>query len=210
MVDPYDDDDRAPERLSGGDGPRINWTAAAVIVVLIAGAVLLARAAHHDSRRAAAGREHTLPPGPAPTLPANTPPLHLGTVFLEHLPECTRTDHRHRLSVALGVTNLGSKALVLLGATPLTSDAVLVQPVGERLLTGGCAGTSAKGPVRLAPGADAVVALSFRIGAGCPRHALVSAEVGFDGGHAGIVHADSSLLANLDRLDFVQCGGTTA
>lgn len=206
MVDPGHEHE--PEQLPGGNAPRVNMTAVAVLVVLIAGAVLLARAAHHDTRPAAAHRHQSIPPGPTPTGTV-APKVHVGSVFLEHLLQCTRTDHRHMLSVALGVTNLGAHPLLLLGATGVSSDAVLVQPLGVRIGASGCKGSTTPMPVRIRPGRDAVVTLAFRIGAACPRHALVSARVSFDGGSAGVVHADSSQLANLDRLDFAQCGATT-
>ena len=203
MVDP-DHGEHPPEQLAGGEGPRVQWAAIAVVVVLVAGAVLLARAAHHDTRPSAAHRE-TVPPGPVPTASSTKPAVHVGTVYLEHLDQCTQTDHRHHLSVALGVTNLGHRSLVLLRVTPVTSDASLVQPNDVHIGKRGCAITSPDDTVRLAPGAAAVVNLGFRVGPGCPRHALVSAQVSFDSGAAGIVHADSSQLANLDRLNFVQC-----
>ena len=162
---------------------------------------MLARAAHHDARPAVAHHRLTVPPAPAPA-----PAVHVGSVFLEHLLQCTETDHRHRLSVALGVTNLGGRALLLVGAAGVSSDVRVVQPTTVRFGTQGCGRGGASPPVRLQPGGDAVVMLAFRIGRTCPRHALVSARVAFDGGPVGIVHADSSQLANLDVLGFVQCG----
>jgi hypothetical protein len=203
MVDPYDDD-REPEQLTGGDGPRLNWTAVAVVVVLIAAAVLLARSAHHETRAVADRREHSVPPAPG----ASTPVIKLGTIFLARMLQCTRTDHRHQLSVAVGVTNLGSHSLTLVNAAGITSDAVLVQPLGVRIGTAGCASSALEHPIRIGPGRDAVVTLVFRVGAACPRNTLVSARVSFDGGSAGVVHADSSQLEDLDRLDFVQCAAT--
>lgn len=202
MVDRYDDHE--PEQLAGGDGPRLNWTAVAVVVVLIAAAVLLARSASHESRSATDRHKRSIPPAPAPS----TPVIKAGTIFLAHMLQCTRTDHRHQLSVAVGVTNLGSRALTLINAAGITSDAVLVQPLGVRIGTDGCAASALQHPVRIGPGRDAVVTLAFRVGSACPRHALVSARVSFDGGSAGVVHADSSQLENLDRLKFVQCAAT--
>jgi hypothetical protein len=206
MVDP-DRDAHDPEQLDGGDSPRVNWTAVAVLVVLVAGAVLLARAAHHDNPRAAAHR-NVIQPGPAPTATTTESRVHVGSVFLEHLLQCTRTDHHHRLTVALGVTNLGGRSLLLVSAVGVSSDLILVQPMSVRFGAHKCGGAPLPGPVRINPGADAVVTVAFRIGAECPRHALVSARVSFDGGRAGIVHADSAQLADLDRLNFVQCGAT--
>lgn len=196
-------DEHEPEQLSGGDGPRLNWSAIAVVVVLVAGAVLLVRANHHDSRTAAnRHKESTALPLPAPS---SVRRVHVGSVYLQHMLQCTRTDHRHHLSVALGVTNLGGNSLRLVDASGVSSDAVLVQPLGFRVGKRSCASSAAAVPFRLAPGADAVVTFTFRVGSLCPRHALVSARVAFDAGSSGVVHADSSQLANLDLLRFVQC-----
>ena len=202
MVEPGQDD--APEQLSGGDGTRLNWSGIAVVVVLVAGAVLLARANHHDARPTAHRHHQSAPPVPLPP-PTPIRRVHIGSVFIEHLLQCTRTDHRHHLSVAMGVTNLGGHALRLVGASGVTSNAFLVAPVGFQIGTQACASGPASVPYRLGPGRDAVVTVTFRVGSACPRHALVSAQVAFDAGSAGVVHADSSQLANLDRLNFVQC-----
>jgi hypothetical protein len=200
-------DEPAPEQLTGGDGSRTRWTALAVVAVLAAGSVLLVRAQHHPSgthRNASAHRHDiTAPPAPAPT--ATKPRVNAGSVFLEHLPQCTRTDHRHRLWVAVGVTNLGSQPLLLVGATGVTSDPVLVRLAGLRLGASPCGVASRATPLRLAPAGDAVVRLDFHIGNGCPRDALVSARVSFDAGRRGLVHADSSELANLGTVGFAQC-----
>lgn len=201
MIDP-DRDAANPERLSGGEGLRVNWTAVAVVVVLVAGAIVLARAAHRDPPHHAA--DHRPNVVPAPALPSTGPQVHLGSVFLERLMRCTRTDHQHMLSLGLGVTNLGSRSLVLVGASGITSDAVLVQPVGSRIGTAGCGQSAPEQSVHLDPGGAAVVTVAFRVGAACPRRAFVSARVSFDGGRAGIVHADYSELP-VDRFDFVQC-----
>ena len=195
-------DEHEPEQLSGGDGPRLNWSAIAVVIVLVAGALVLARANHHHAHPAADGHQRSSQPLP---VPSSVPRAHVGSVFLGHLSQCTRTDHRHHLSVAVGVTNLGGHSLQLVSAAGVSSDLVLVQPVGVRFGTRSCAGTAAAVPFRLSPGDDAVVTLTFRVGALCPRHALVSAQVAFDAGSAGVVHADSSQLADLDKLRFTQC-----
>ena len=200
MVEP-DRDEHEPEQLSGGDSPRVNWPAAAVVVVLIVGAVLLARAAHHASRPAASRHPQTSSPAPSPAAPS--PQVHVGSVFLERL--CARTDHQHFLAMALGVTNLSAHRLVLLGATGVSSDDRLVQPLDSVAGSQGCGAqrVTAK-PVRLAPGDAARVAVTFRIGTACPRQAFVSARVSFDGGRFGVVHADYSELA-LAPMTFVQC-----
>ena len=197
-------DEHEPEQLAGGDGPRLNWSAIAVVLVLVAGAVLLARANHHDARPAANRHHQSTRPLPLPA-PTKVRRVHIGSVFIEHLLQCTRTDHRHHLSVAMGVTNLGGHALRLVGASGITSNAFLVAPVGFQVGTQPCAGTPSAVPFRIAPGHDAVVTVTFRVGPVCPRHALVSAQVAFDAGSAGVVHADTSQLANLDLLNFAQC-----
>lgn len=201
MVDP-DGVAPPPEQLPGGDRPRVNWSAVAVVLVLVAGAVLLARVAHHNHRQRAA--EHQQHPVPAPALPSAAPQVHLGSVFLEQLTRCTHTDHQHVLSLGFGVTNLGAHPLVLVGAAGITTDAVLVHPLGSRIGTEGCGQSVSGHPVRLDPGGDAVVTVAFRIGVTCPRRAFVSARLSFDGGPAGIVHADYSQLP-VDRFAFVQC-----
>src|SRR6476469_2185248 len=124
MVEPGHDE-HEPEQLAGGDEPRVRWTAVVAVAVLVAGAVLLARAGHHPARPSAAHRHVSLPPAPAPT--TTKPAVHVGSVFLEHLLQCTHTDHRHRLSVAVGVTNLGGRSLLLVSAAGVSSNVVLVQ-----------------------------------------------------------------------------------
>ena len=76
---------------------------------------------------------------------------------------------------------------------------------GVRLGLGSCAAAGGTDPVRLAPAANAVVAMTFRVGEECPRNTLIAARVTFDTGATGIVHADSSELTNLDGLRFAQC-----
>ena len=203
MVEPGHNE-HEPDQLSGGDAPRVNWSAVAVVVVLVAGAVLLARANHHSASPAANRHHQSAQPVPLP-VPTSVRRVHIGSVFIEHLLQCTRTDHRHHLSVAMGVTNLGGHALRLVGASGITSNAFLVAPVGFQVGSQACAHAPATVPYRIAPGHDAVVTVTFRVGSACPRHALVSASVAFDAGTAGVVHADSSQLANLDRLNFGQC-----
>jgi len=205
MADP-DDVEHEPDHLAGGDSPRVQWVVAAVIAVLIAGAVLFARAGHHDARPAASHRE-TVPPGPAPTATATAESreVHVGSVYLEHMIQCTVTNHNHYLRVSLRVINLSADALELVGVSAISSNSLFVKEQSAQVARHGCAGAPGKTPMRLQPGGAAVATFEFRVGPFCPRRVLVSARVSFDGGSAGVVHADSSQLANLDRLNFVQC-----
>jgi len=191
----YDDE------LSPADASRARWVAGAVALVLLVGGILIARTTPHHAHRHAAAQ----PPinGPAPA--AETKHVHLGTIFLEHLPECTTTDHLHRLTVALGVTNLGARTLHLVSAAGVTSDPFAVRPTAQSLGRLPCGVVPASDTVQIRPAAVAVVRLHFYVTDKCPRTALVSARIGFDGGRAGVVHADSSELANLAELDFSQC-----
>jgi hypothetical protein len=191
----YDDE------LSPADASRARWAVAGVAVVLLAGGILLAHASPHHAVRHTSADEPA--PGPAPG--EVTEHVHLGTVFLEHLPACTTTDHRHQLTVALGVTNLGARTLRLISATGLTSDPFAVRPTAQSLGRLPCGGIRASRVVQIRPAAVAVVRLHFYVTDKCPRAALVSARIGFDGGRAGVVHADSSELADLGELDFAQC-----
>jgi hypothetical protein len=131
--------------------------------------------------------------------------VHLGSVFLEHLPQCTSTDHRHRLTVAVAVTNLGDKALRLVSVSGLTSNPFVVRPTALSIGAPPCGRTRADRVVHIASGGEAVVRLQFYVADKCPGNALVSARIAFDGGRAGPIHADSSQLANLAQLDFTQC-----
>ena len=195
--------DPGPDLLSGGDNRSTGRRAALTVAVMGAlalGAFLLVRA---DPQRTGGSRETaaTAPPTPA----SHRPAAPSGSVFLEHLPRCTRTDHHHALTVAFGVSNLGPGALVLLGATPLTSDDGVLRLTGLRLGDGTCAGHGSNDPVRLAPADQTVVAMTFRVSARCPHGSLLAARVSFDAGSSGIVHSDSSALTDLNRLDFAQC-----
>lgn len=193
----------APDFLTGGgDRPRarraVLIVAAASVVALGSGlAALLALDGSEGSRKTAATA--------TPTSPSRDPDSVAGPVFLEHLPKCTRTDHHHVLTLAFGVSNLGRASLVLLGASPILDGDDVLRLARVRLGAHMCAARAGRQPVRLAPADEAVVAMTFHIGARCPHESLVAARVTFDAGPAGVVHSDSSALTDLSRLGFAQC-----
>jgi hypothetical protein len=190
------------DELSAAESSRTRWVAGAVALVLAAAGITIARAGHSSSPK------HRAPPPPisAPAPVAARHPVHLGSVFLEHLPQCTVTDHRHNLSVAVAVTNLGDRSLQLVGASGLTSDTFVVRPTTVSVGSPPCGRPPVGHLVHVASGDVVVVRLQFYVADKCPDDALVSARIAFDGGRRGIIHADSSQLADLSQLTFVQCG----
>ena len=193
--------DPSPDLLSGGDRSRLTRTVlvSVAVGVLAIAAVVLAVAGGHSpsgSRRTAA----TATPATGQRAPVSP-----GSVFLEHLPKCTRTDHRNLLSVAFAVNNLGSGPLLLLGASSLSGTDGVLRLNRVRLGVDECADRGRRQPIRLAPSDVAVVAMTFHVSARCPHDSLVAARVTFDAGAAGIVHSDSSALTDVRRLSFAQC-----
>jgi hypothetical protein len=178
----------------------------AIIGAVAVGAVVLAGAVRHhpSASRETGSTEAGSPEAPSPTA-GHQSDEPSGSVFLEHLPKCTQTDHHSTLTVAFTVNNLGAGPLVLLGAAPLTGGDDALRLTRVRLGADACAGDGGARPVRLARAGSAVVAMSFRVGARCPDASPVAARVTFDAGPAGIVHADSSALTDLSRLAFAQC-----
>jgi hypothetical protein len=170
-----------------------------VVGVVAIGGVVLARGRSHQ---AAGHRAAATGASPASTHRSVNSP---GSVFLEHLPKCTRTDHHHVLTVAFGVTNLGPKSLLLLAAAPLTSDDGVLRLTRVRLGVDACGAGGGKNPIELAPTGEAVAAMTFHVNAECPHRTIVAARVTFEAGGGGIVHSDSSGLANLSELTFAQC-----
>jgi hypothetical protein len=200
MTVPGDSDPR-PDVLSGGrNRPRVRRPTliGTVAGALVVGALVLATAV---TRHSIGSNQTAATPTPTTQRPAEPS----GSVFLEHLPTCTRTDHHDVLTVAFGVSNLGPGSLVLLGAQPRVSDEDVLQLTRVRLGVAPCADAGGRGPVRLAQADDAVVAMTFHLTAQCPHDTLLAARVTFDAGTAGLVHSDSSALTDLSRLDFVQC-----
>jgi hypothetical protein len=193
-------DEPAPEQLSSGDPARTRWAlwlSAAVVVATVVGLALVHTA---DSG-------HRSPePLAAPT--PNAPPVAVarvsaGSVFVEPLPACTRTDHRRTLTVAFAVTNLNRSPLRLLSAESLP-DALVGDLVAVRVGAGPCAGRERSLPQRLASAAQAVVALDFRLGAGCPRDAALRTRVSFRSGGT-FAQADSSGVVDLRNVAFDTC-----
>lgn len=189
------------DELSATEASRARWVAGAVVLVLLVGGITIARAGHTASPKHRAQQ----PPISAPAPVAATHRVHLGSVFLEHLPQCTVTDHRHELAVAVAVTNLGDRALQLVGASGLTSNPFVVRPTTLSIGRPPCGRAPVRHAVLIDSGHVVVVRLQFYVADKCPGEALVSARISFDGGRQGLIHADSSQLANLSQLSFVQC-----
>ena len=189
------------DELSAAEASRSRWVAGAVVLVLLVVGIAIARAGHHSHPRP----RDVPPPISAPAPVAASRRVHLGSVFLEHLPQCTVTDHRHNLTVAVAVTNLGDHALRLVGASGLTSNPFVIRPT--TLSFGGppCGRRSSANVVHIGSGGVVVVRLQFYVAGKCPGAALVSARITFDGGRNGVIHADSSQLADLGQLAFTQC-----
>ncbi|MBV9293418.1 MAG: hypothetical protein JO222_13295 [Frankiales bacterium] len=190
------------DQLAGGAGrwsTRRRW-AAAVLALLLVTVVVGVRLAGHRHPAAAPA----LPPPVAPLPSDIRPPTSVpGSVFIEHLAGCTTTDHRHRLTLAFAVTNLGRRPLQLVAATPhVLGGTLLLDQV--RIGAGPCAAVGDDRPRRLQSAGTAVVAMSFRLGLGCPHDASVLARMTFR--RSGLLlHADSAQLADLSAISFQQC-----
>ena len=199
-MDARDDKDGFDE-LSATEASRARWVAGAVVLVIAVVGITIARAGHTASPK----QHSTQPPISAPAPVAAHHRVHLGSVFLEHLPQCTATDHRHSLTVAVAVTNLGDQALRLIGASGLTSNPFVVRPTTLSIGRAPCGRAPIGHAVHIGSGQVVIVRLNFYVANQCPGTALVSARIAFDGGRRGLIHADSSQLANLSQLSFSQC-----
>ena len=189
------------EELSASEASRARWVAGAVVLVLAGVGITVARAGH----TASPGHRATQPPISAPAPVAARPRVHLGSVFLEHLPQCTATDHRHSLTVAVAVTNLGDQALRVVGASGLTSNPFVVRPTTLSIGRAPCGSAPIGHAVSIGSGQVVIVRLNFYVANQCPGTALVSARIAFDGARLGLIHGDSSHVAHLSQVSFSQC-----
>ena len=193
------------DRLEAPPASRLTAPAVVVLLVIVGVLVALAVASHdpHAPRPRPVASSPSPFPLPEPVVVPRAPQR--GSVFLEHLDACTRTDHRSRVTVAVGVTNLTSRPLRLLGAIPLRVDP-RVEFTGSRIGPPPCAAAASPRSIRLAPSRVAVVLLSFAVPPQCLPDSALAARVVFDlGGHHEL-HADSSQLADLGRLGLSDCG----
>jgi hypothetical protein len=192
------------DRLEATPASRLTAPAAAVALVIIGVLVALGLASHEPHARSSA------PVVPTPSPIHLSPPVALpkqpphGSVFLQHLDECTRGDREGHVTIALGVTNLSEAPLRLLRATPLRVDNDL-RFAGARMGSPPCGVKGVSHSVRLAPAQGAVVTLMFVVRPHCLHDTAVAARLTFAMADHHTLHADSSDLADLSRLHYVSC-----
>ena len=141
---------------------------------------------------------------PTPAAPAHSARPDAGTVFVQPLADCQRTDHRHTLRVAMAVQNLANQTLQLVSIDVVDRVPGLTlsaQTIGVRP----CADQPAATARRLRPSEEAVVALQFTVGPECPAKNAVTARLGFLAGGA-MLHAETANVVDLSSLRFDQCG----
>lgn len=143
-----------------------------------------------------------------PSVPASVSPTapapEMGTVFVQPLAGCVRTDHRHDLRIAMAVQNLADQPLQLvsvdmIGRIPgltLRAQTVGARPCGDQLRGGGR---------RIKPSEEVVVALDFAVGPTCPGPTSVTARLGFLAGTT-VLHAETANLIDLASMHFDGCG----
>jgi hypothetical protein len=196
------------DRLEADAPSRATAAVVAVVVVLLAAVVALTLAGRPAHHRHAARPILPLPtPSPVTTTPTGPEPAIVregGSVFLEHLAACTRTDHLNRLRLAFAVTNLSNHPLRILSASFLGRVSGL-RLTHVQIGAAPCADARAPHGVRLSPAHAAVVALSFAVGPQCPDDGIIAARVTIDA-EQHILHADSSALTDLQALHFAECG----
>jgi hypothetical protein len=165
----------------------------------------------HPGRHASA----SLPPGPAsntvagarppvqPSSPRTPARAEAGSVFVQPLPDCLRTDRRRSIRIAVAIENLADHPLQLvsvevIGRIPgltLTAQTVGGRPCADQARHNGS-------PIR--PSEERVVALEFAVGPTCPPPVPVTARLGFLVG-ARLLHAETSNLVDLSSLPRLRC-----
>jgi len=195
------------DQLESRHGPsmavRVGLTAAAAAVTATLVAVSWS---WHPGRHGSA----PTPAGPAtnsvdrsagPTGQAVSPtaaPADAGSVFVQPLPGCLRTDHRHALRIDMAVQNLADQPLQLVSVDIIGRVPGLTltgQTVGDRP----CAAQPRPGGRRIRPTEELVVALDFTLGPTCPRPASVTARLGFLAGGT-VLHAETANLVDLAQV----------
>ena len=194
------------EQIESADAsPRATRVLVVVLLVIAAAAGGYAfRAAHHGTvTPAAAATTQPLGPSSAPSTKDHADAGAFGSVFLEPLVQCIRTDHRQHLRVALAITNLTNRNLQLITATPL-DDVTGVTLTRLRFWRSPCGVDVTDTPPPLPPSHEIAVELTFAIGPTCPANRTVAVQVTFAAGGRS-VEADSPTLADLDHVRLVQC-----
>jgi len=165
----------------------------------------------HPGRHASA----SLPPGPGsntaagarPSVQPSSPrsPVHAdaGSVFVQPLPDCLRTDRRRSLRIAMAITNLADRPLQLVSVEVISRVPGLTlttQTVGRRP----CADQARHNGPRIRPTEERVVALEFAVGPTCPGPMPVTARLGFLVG-ARLLHAETANLVDLSSWRRLGC-----
>jgi hypothetical protein len=171
---------------------------ATVSVVALALVVLAAIAAHRLSQRPTTHRDQPAVPLRAKILGAS--------VFIEPLPQCLRTDHAHQLRLAVQVTNLSNDTLRLVDATAAAAPKTGRTLGPPRFWSDTCAGTASSVAPVIGPAGHFVVGFTFALGNDCPANTAVSTTLSF-AEHGRRLQTQSSALADLSRLHFIQCAG---
>jgi len=125
-------------------------------------------------------------------------PMDAGSGFVQPLPACVRTDHRHELRIAMALQNLADQPLQLVSVDMIGRVPGLTltgQTVGGRP----CAGQPRSGGRRIGPTEELVVALDFTLGPTCPPPASVTARLGFLAGGT-VLHAETANLVDLAQV----------
>jgi hypothetical protein len=190
---------------SAGASPRATRALLVVLLLIAAAAAGYGlRALHHGAATPAAAATAPPAPSPAPSGETRGAAGAFGSVFLEPLAQCVRTDHRQHLRVALAITNLTNRKLRLVTATPL--DAVTgVKLTRLRYWRSPCGIDVTDTAPPLPPSHEIAVELTFLVSPTCPASPSVAVRVTFEAGGRWL-EADSPTLADLDRVRLVQCG----
>jgi len=135
-----------------------------------------------------------VPPGTPPSIGVAGPP-------------CVETDHRHELTVSVGIENLDTRRVYVRDFEP-------VLPLDGLSVTGGSLGSESCGDVEaaqggsLAPGEAVVLTMTFDLPDDCPAPYPVRVDVVTSTEPDGrTFHDELGVLNDLGEVTFRQCGG---
>jgi hypothetical protein len=200
-------EDEIEEIESAGASPKATRVLLVVLLVIAAAVAGYVFRAPHQGTATPAAATTTRPtpsgPSPAPSVQNRGDAGAFGSVFLEPLAQCIRTDHRQHLRVALAITNLTNRKLRLITATPLDPPTGL-QLTRLRYWSSPCGVDVTDTAPPLRPSHEIAVELTFLLSPTCPAGRSVAVRVTFEAGGRRL-EADSPTLADLDRVHLVQC-----